>query len=639
MKNIKYYLIEILKFLNYHWFRDVTEPGMQQAAVMRGMNFVRGRLGNTGFRRQYVSDGNGGYSRQTVAFTMPETNASNTVLQQNQRSKFRQLAVLGGMLNRCGILRRFYYSGLGISGYNAFIRDNIRRDAAIKCDDGKTYIDWPKLLIAIGLPRQIVPYKSELVTGTDYDPSCKVPIHLRWSNKSSKNDDKGDWSLVLVGVPIKEDGSAEEICFVQPGATLETCYADVLLEKCDCCKTYWFAFFANTYTGENTTSIYLGADASTFDTLPSYDPNTCCFNCEEEIVVDANCELPSDEPEFCGCGHDDVDVEASEIVFTGENNYPTFGFSDVDLLDAGVNDGSGVSPSSGSSSSSFDLIGATCPVDFTLQEFDLSPLGGNVNESFANGSDLAARVELLVNDGTWTYNTSDCTIASVDSTNAGGSINSNTTGTAPTSVDSPITNVSCPVDFSVTEFDLTAIGGGVNETFASGADLAIRIEALVNDGTWSYDSSSCIVSSTDTTLSTFDIPGNIPIVTASGCYQSTRSTQTNGDPFFYSGLEINGTYYSFTSDIMIHDAAGITISANLPAVEAEIAALLTSAGYGVAGVSVIDNGDFNSPTINIAIDDNTVTLKIVGSDTGGNYPTDLDPIACSLVIDSAGQML
>jgi len=169
----------MVKFVNYHLFKDAAELGTQAMAVMRGMNLVRGRLGNTGFRRQYVSDGNGGYSRETIAFTMSETNTSNTVLPQNQRSKFRQLAVLVGILNRCGILRRFYYSGLGISSYNAFIRDNIQRDATIKCDDGNTYLDWPKLLIATGIPRQIVPYKSMLTEGTDYEASCKHPIHLR----------------------------------------------------------------------------------------------------------------------------------------------------------------------------------------------------------------------------------------------------------------------------------------------------------------------------------------------------------------------------------------------------------------------------------------------------------------------------
>lgn len=294
-------------------------------AIMNGMSFVRGRLGGTGFRQQYVSDGSNGYRKRTVAFLIPETNSSNTVRQQNQRSRFRLLAVLGGLLNRCGIINSFYYSGLGISGYNAFVRDNLTNEAVIQCD-GANRIDWRKMIIALGARiKQILPFQSTLVAGTDYDESCQSAIKLKWSCAGiCEKDEKDDWGLFLVGIKITEDGTAEDAITLQPGQTLGSCEADLVLPKCDCCKTYWFAFFVNPYIGENTTSVYLGADASTFADNPIYDEVTCCIPCEcddEETPAEA-CTM-DEHPENCGCGHEDSEVDNADIVFTGERNFYT----------------------------------------------------------------------------------------------------------------------------------------------------------------------------------------------------------------------------------------------------------------------------------------------------------------------------
>jgi hypothetical protein len=511
----RYYFRMILLWIHEMIFKDITEPGMQTAAVMRGMNFQRGRLGNTGFRRQYVSDGNGNYKRETIAFTLPESNPSNTVLQQNQRTKFRTLAVLGGLLSRQGILRRFYYSGLGISGYNAFIRDNLQREAAIQCEDGNSYIDWPKLLIAIGFsPKKLVPYKSGLIEGVDYDPSCKYPLHLRWSNKTTKKAERGNWALVLVGIQIREDGSAEEICLLQPGATLNNCYADVLLDKCDCCKTYWFAFFTNTYTGENTTSVYLGADASTFVNLPDYDPSTCCFNCEEDIIIPEICNIPSDEPEFCGCGHDTPEVDPSGIVFTGANNVIGNGTIDIDLYDAGYNDGSGFLATNGSTGGSTSnvliTINGACPIDFAQTTFDLSSQGGGVDEVFVDGTALASRIENLLNDGTWSYNETNCTLVSGDSSVTEFSIDSNAILVVP----------------PVSDFEVNAESNGTDASFTLRANSLIGNETSVTTK-FTIGSTASIISASDFVVSD---PGISVSIIQSGTTLNVETTAANGFP-------------------------------------------------------------------------------------------------------------
>ena len=85
---------------------DSREP-VAGMAVVKGMNFTRGRLGDIGFRQQVVKDGNG-YRRRTVAFQIPESVSNpNTPGQVRQRTRFRLIQSLGSALARKSILYNF----------------------------------------------------------------------------------------------------------------------------------------------------------------------------------------------------------------------------------------------------------------------------------------------------------------------------------------------------------------------------------------------------------------------------------------------------------------------------------------------------------------------------------------------------
>ncbi len=426
---------QFVKDINHMAFTE-SEPLLKTAVVMRGMRFVRGRLGDTGFRQQYVSDGNGSYTQQTVGFMMPVGNNSNTTLQSNQRSRFRLLAILGGALNRAGVLRAWYYSQLGISSYNAFVRDNLLDDAVIQHSNGTQYIDWTKIRVALGSGVQkILPFKTTLESGTDYDPECQSAVQLRWGSQcdSKTAEQKANYALVLVGVKINDQGTLENVCYVQPGATMANCSIELKLPVCDCCKTYWFAFFANPYNGDNTDSVYIGPDTH-FANYPEHDPETCCFTCVEVEDEIEDTTPPDEIPTFCGCGHDHGDVDRTGIVFNGERNRTGIGYSfnDIQMLDAGVNDGSGYEAPEEEEQEEeeeeepanvvYTIGDGTCPIDWTTLELDLTSYGLSSNETFADGDALAVAFTAALGNGTFVYDAASCTLVSTDSTDTGGNI-------------------------------------------------------------------------------------------------------------------------------------------------------------------------------------------------------------------------
>ncbi len=494
-----------LKWCNYHAFLQ-PDPTVETQAIMRGMNFLRGRLGNTGFRQQYVNDGRGGYSRQTVAFTMPTGNSSNTVLQSAQRSRFRLLTILGSALSRCGILRQWYYSGIGISGYNAFMRDNLRNEAVVTHSNGEQFIDWTKVIVAIGSGFQkILPFKSGLTPSIDYDPSCESVVQLRWGTQCvcKSPEDRDNYALILVGVKVNVDGTLEDVCYKQPGATLANCSIEVKLPICDCCKTYWFAFFANPYNGDNTHSVYLGPDTN-FGNLPMHDPETCCFKCEETADSEELITAPDEIPVFCGCGHDDHEaVDREAIIFNGERNFGVgYGITPVNLLDAGTNDGSGVEPDSDPGIIVYTINGATCPIDFANTKFDLSLFGLSNTEMYADGDSLAAAIETALGDGSWTYNNTNCTLEVTGGSQSGGDIaavvDDDTTGGGGTSsmncnYSSGKTNMDGSLEVIVGGFSIDGnqsptsashaiYTGGIWDQIAADAVMAELTTALENEG-------------------------------------------------------------------------------------------------------------------------------------------------------------
>ena len=146
-------------------------------AVVKRMNFKRGRLGDIGFRQQFVGNGDGTYSRQTVAFQIPDvvTNPRSPG-QVKQRSKFRLVQALASALSSKSLLANFYRSGAGLAGYNAFIRDNINF-ATVELESGLAYVDFRKLQVTLGdFNKPVKAYNSALEAPDDC--SCTMDAWL-----------------------------------------------------------------------------------------------------------------------------------------------------------------------------------------------------------------------------------------------------------------------------------------------------------------------------------------------------------------------------------------------------------------------------------------------------------------------------
>ncbi len=290
-------------------------------AVVKGMNFTRGKLGDIGFRQQMVKEGNGNYRRRTVAFKLPETVSNpRTLGQVRQRTKFKMIQAIGSALSAKGITYSFYRSGRGISGYNAFIRDGIA-SAIVEAPDGTPYVDWKKLQVTNGdFYKKMKPYQAQTLLGDD----CNCARLLTWNYDWTCDPDGNAYALNLIGVKVDEEGAIEDVVCVQPRIPLSACHAEVLLPQCDCCKTYWYAFFVDPYTGYFSSSEYIGTcDCS----LPVYEGE--CGTCVTPPPA-PSFTPPSECPTHCGDGTNEVN--RTEIVYTGLSKVPNGYLRDSPLI-------------------------------------------------------------------------------------------------------------------------------------------------------------------------------------------------------------------------------------------------------------------------------------------------------------------
>lgn len=310
-------------------------------AVVKGMRFVRGKLGDVGFRQQFVKDGKGGYKKQTVAFQLPEGNTSNSVGQARQRSRFRLIQALATMLSQKGLLRALYRSVTGLSGYAAFIGYNVKE--AIVESAGDFFVNFPKLRVANG------DWSKEIqVFGSDLEPDddCGFSRKLVW-NYETLNDPANahDYYLVIQGIKVNEEGAVEDTFLEQPLHRMTECMADVILKECDCCKTYYYAYFVNPLTGYVTTSNYIG----TADTaVPSLADSDCCFVCDV-FENPIRSTPPSEDIAQC-CGG--IEVDKNNIIFNGTLAHGSRGNVVSDPRFAFVDDG--------------NSNGISCPVNSVL---------------------------------------------------------------------------------------------------------------------------------------------------------------------------------------------------------------------------------------------------------------------------------
>lgn len=281
-------------------------------AIVKGMNFKRGKLGDIGFRQQYTKNPDGSYSKSTVAFTLTETNSSNSPLQQRQRTRFALIQSLATIFSKKGLLRTFYRTALGLSGYNGFIRDNI--NYAVVENGGQFFVDFPKLMPAFGdFRKNIEVFTSDVVPGNEGEFARK----LAW-NYEILNDpeDASDYLLMIYGIKINEDGAVEDVELIQPLHRMSECTADIVLKDCNCCKVYYYAFFANPMSGYFTTSNYIGTSETE---VQAFDET--CFVCDMYVPVGPAIP-PGEDLDQC-CGKEDVDK--SNIVYNGTSTSSSYG--------------------------------------------------------------------------------------------------------------------------------------------------------------------------------------------------------------------------------------------------------------------------------------------------------------------------
>lgn len=290
-------------------------------AIMNGLTPVRGRLGGTGFRQQTVRTGRSGsgtYRRRTVAFQIQETVANpNTRGQQRQRGAFALIVALGSALNSTGILPNYYPSGTGLGNFQKFVSDNvltIANGGAIvqnPDDAGDNYVDFRQLKVTRGS----VTIPTEVFSAPELDDDCQCGRKIAWSFDGTQGwPSPQNWKLVLVGIKLDNTGAIEDVVQSQACASLDQCLATVTLPKCDCCKTYWYAFFTDLSTGYNTASTYLG----TCDTVvPVYDPLTSCATCITVAGRNSDFLPPSDDPINCG---DEV-YDMTKVFFNGNSRF------------------------------------------------------------------------------------------------------------------------------------------------------------------------------------------------------------------------------------------------------------------------------------------------------------------------------
>lgn len=286
-------------------------------ARVKFMNFTTGQLGDVGFRQQTVRKEDGSLGRATIAYQIQRTNSSNSPLQSAQRSRFRFAQVLGSALTAKAIINNFFRNSDGLRGFQAFISRNLRNGAIIN-KGGTPYVDWRKLIVSTGKDQEKIvrPYLSTVPQVQQEGDDCSCFVKLAWSyDWTCDVPNPDDYALYLVGIKIDPTGALEDVVCVQPRVPMSACMTDVALPDCDCCKTYWYAFFVDPINGRWTQSNYIGTcDQSC---LEEYDES--CAICNQRPVLEEEIFMMDECPVHCGTSGD-LQVDKSKIIFNGDNN-------------------------------------------------------------------------------------------------------------------------------------------------------------------------------------------------------------------------------------------------------------------------------------------------------------------------------
>ncbi len=277
------------------------------ARMKSGLKVTKGKLGDHFFRQQVVKE-KGRYVRRTIVATLPESNPSNTPKQSKQRSKFRLIQQIASALTARSVLSNFYYTGSLLGGYQGFIRDHLTNDYAVVESGGNWFVDFKKLRVTLGNSfKKIKAYAAETLV----DDDCHCARKLAWDYHYIKDGAGSNSVLQLIGIKVDSDGAIEDIVYEQPMVTMDRCMAEVLLPTCDCCKTYWYAFFVNPVEGTFTTSSYLGTCSCEVE---AYDDT--CHTCVKILNTEVIVEPPSDCPISCG----DTEIDPANIVYNGTSH-------------------------------------------------------------------------------------------------------------------------------------------------------------------------------------------------------------------------------------------------------------------------------------------------------------------------------
>jgi uncharacterized repeat protein (TIGR01451 family) len=296
-----------------------------------GNRIAKGQLAGVGYRQQIVRVGANQYRKRTVAFALPDSVSNpNVPSQQRNRSKFAFIGALGSGLSQNGILRSFFRTGTGLGSFQSFIQRNIAdtfNGGAMVTnpnDPGDVYVSFPNLQVARGIgPSNISVYQPETpLTPEELETNCYYRVKLAWdANAQCGAIDLAQFALYIVALGLDANGSLVSVKCVQPGIRQCEGQAELDLPITDCQKTYFYAWFVNPTTLQNTSSSYIGTQGIV-DALPVFDPT--CFN-PSPCTLDANVipfTPPTDFPAICP---DDSDV--SQVIYSGNSEFS--GNSDV----------------------------------------------------------------------------------------------------------------------------------------------------------------------------------------------------------------------------------------------------------------------------------------------------------------------
>lgn len=274
-------------------------------ARTRNLGFVKGQLGDIGFRQGYVTE-NGVSKKATIAFQV-QRNVANprTAGQTKQRTAFSLVRGLASLL--LAFLRIYFTSTINTSNaYTAFISKNLKN--AIHVSEGVPFIDFAKLVVTNGSFKARRMKVWAPIEAVPDDCNCGKTVTWDYDWKEGIYGDQ--WNLAYVGVSVDENGQVDDYRHVVTEVTYGECGATLFLPECGCCKTYYYAFFVNTESGEASDSHYIGTCETEHDV---YDPTQCAICILDPVKADQ--ALPPSE-DVHNCDAEAVDKDT--IVYTGD---------------------------------------------------------------------------------------------------------------------------------------------------------------------------------------------------------------------------------------------------------------------------------------------------------------------------------